>query len=369
MRRDGLGRKKAADGLVRCDPVQFGDERDLDQLHELVGVARHELHSVGQGRVAGLDLRSDLLPFGLELLPHVVECSGVTLNRGGTSLEQTLPGGSAQHVRREALVPGDILGAGHRRYGLARWRGRSAAGHVQIGSNRYHGPWISGTRMLGGTWILGRLDRRNFLRGVVAQDRQFDRPSIDFQVPGYLGIRVPEESGAAGAPGPRGGARAAARGRGGAALGACLSTRAGKPMSAPSYAELQRFLVRERRVSKQPGVRLRRDPPVPLHDTVAGRDVVPDEEFLEPSLPAGTAVQERSSCEFGGETWVFVDGPSVSGWVRDGNLLPVGGPDAAGAGADARRERAARDPVSVPAAQVTTAAPVHASTARDDNEE
>ena len=36
------------------DPVQFVGERDLDQPHELVGVARHELHSVGQGRVAGL---------------------------------------------------------------------------------------------------------------------------------------------------------------------------------------------------------------------------------------------------------------------------------------------------------------------------
>ena len=129
-------------------------------------------------------------------------------------------------------------------------------------------------------------------------------------------------------------------------------------MSAPNPAQIQRFLVRERRVSKQPGVRLRRDPPVPLHDTVAGRDVIPDEEFLEPALPAGTAVQERASREFGGGTWVLVDGPGVSGWVRDGNLLPVGGPDAAGAGADARRERAARDPVSVPAAQVTTATPV-----------
>eukprot|EP01046_Picozoa_sp_COSAG06_P047242 COSAG06_NODE_6834_length_2752_cov_12.062571_2_plen_353_part_00 len=118
--------------------------------------------------------------------------------------------------------------------------------------------------------------------------------------------------------------------------------------SATSYARLQRFLVGERRISKQPGVRLRRDPPVPLRDTVAGRDVVPDEEFLEPALPAGAAVQERASREFGGETWVLVDGPGVSGWVRDGNLLPVGGPDAAGPGADARRERAARDPVSIP---------------------
>jgi hypothetical protein len=125
--------------------------------------------------------------------------------------------------------------------------------------------------------------------------------------------------------------------------------------SATSYARLQRFLVGERRISKQPGVRLRRDPPVPLRDTVAGRDVVPDEEFLEPALPAGTAVQERASREFGGGTWVLVDGPGVSGWVGDHNLLPVGGPDAAGPGADARRGRAARDPVSVPAARVTTA--------------
>ena len=76
---------------------------------------------------------------------------------------------------------------------------------------------------------------------------------------------------------------------------------------------------------------------MPLHDTVAGRDVIPDEEFLEPALPAGTAVQERASREFGGGTWVLVDGPGVSGWVRDGNLLPVGGPDAAGAGADGDR--------------------------------
>ena len=69
-----------------------------------------------------------------------------------------------------------------------------------------------------------------------------------------------------------------------------------------------------------------------------GHGCDPD-EFLEPSLPNGTAVQERSSREFGGETWVFVDGPGVSGWVRDCNLLPVGG-------ANARRERAAHDPAT-----------------------
>ena len=96
---------------------------------------------------------------------------------------------------------------------------------------------------------------------------------------------------------------------------------------------------------------------MPVYDTVAGRDIVPDEEFLEPALHAGTAVQERSSLSFENEQWVFVDGPGVSGWVRDRNLHVVGGPDAAGPGADARRERAARDPVSVPAAQVTTSMP------------